>query len=98
MKYHNHAVATVGYTSSYWIVRNSWGTRWGEKGYIRFTREYYNMCRISSRAFSISVQGYAHQDKPNGVKALTAHASFMFLLFIIDVNCPFIDLTNFVKS
>lgn len=33
----NHGVAVVGYSSSdrYWIVRNSWGSGWGEDGYIR---------------------------------------------------------------
>lgn len=28
-----HAVALVGYTQSAFIVRNSWGTGWGDKGY-----------------------------------------------------------------
>jgi len=31
----NHAIAAVGYDSSNWKVRNSWGTSWGEGGYIR---------------------------------------------------------------
>ena len=35
----NHAITLVGYNNtsdqSYWIVRNSWGTDWGENGYIR---------------------------------------------------------------
>jgi len=40
----NHAVVVVGYGTDsvsgkkYWLVRNSWGTWWGENGYIRILR------------------------------------------------------------
>uniref|UniRef100_A0A0D9XGV0 Peptidase C1A papain C-terminal domain-containing protein n=1 Tax=Leersia perrieri TaxID=77586 RepID=A0A0D9XGV0_9ORYZ len=40
----NHAVMVVGYSVTrdnikYWIVKNSWGTGWGERGYIRMKRD-----------------------------------------------------------
>lgn len=42
----DHCVQAIGYTSTYWIVRNSWGTGWGEAGYIRIARGS-DLCKIS---------------------------------------------------
>ena len=35
----NHAVVLVGYDDAggYWIVKNSWGSTWGESGYIKLS-------------------------------------------------------------
>lgn len=35
-----HAVAFVGYTQDRFIVRNSWGTSWGEKGFAYASNAY----------------------------------------------------------
>ena len=34
----NHVVVGVGYTSSHWHMRNSWGTNWGQQGYFYKSR------------------------------------------------------------
>jgi C1A family cysteine protease len=44
----DHCVQAVGVdTTSYWKVRNSWGTSWGEGGYIRLSYGS-NTCAITS--------------------------------------------------
>ncbi|XP_056643031.1 procathepsin L-like [Diorhabda sublineata] len=45
----NHGVLAVGYTDQYWIIKNSWGTSWGEQGYIRLIKGR-NECHVSDIA------------------------------------------------
>ena len=48
----NHAVLAVGHTDSHWIVRNSWGSRWGEHGYIYLKKG--NTCAIEGYAYGVT--------------------------------------------
>jgi C1A family cysteine protease len=45
----NHGVLLVGATAQDWKVKNSWGTSWGEKGFIRLARgDTCGICRQAS--------------------------------------------------
>lgn len=43
----NHAMLIVGYTKDAWILKNWWGSNWGEDGYMRLRRGR-NRCGIAN--------------------------------------------------
>lgn len=45
-----HVALLVGRTPEYFVVRNSWGRRWGERGYIRIGIGY--TCGIPNEAYA----------------------------------------------
>lgn len=54
----NHAVLLVGYTNSYWKVKNSWGTSWGESGYVRMSNSGSGNCMgLLDQAAYVDVSG-----------------------------------------
>ena len=61
----NHGVAVVGYGhdatvgKDYWIVRNSWGTSYGESGYIRMDRDIQHRTGICGICMAASYPNLA---------------------------------------
>lgn len=56
----NHAVGMVGYGNQdgtdYWIVRNTWGSSWGDGGYIKIAAvEGTGICASQSYSFIVNV-------------------------------------------
>ncbi len=78
-----HAVCAVGYDDSggYWIVKNSWGTGWGESGYFKIA---YGECDIDGYAYipelttsqvTYSIAGYVRDASNQGIAGVVVTVS-----------------------
>lgn len=62
----DHAVVVVGYTPTAYIIKNSWGTSWGQNGFGFISRNSSRNCRMldqvhifkhTSRHYFVSLLG-----------------------------------------
>ncbi len=62
-----HAVMAVGYDdeTNRFLIKNSWGSRWGMKGYFTFPYEYLTNSRLSGDFWTIRLVEVG-SDKPHG--------------------------------
>ncbi|RNF12587.1 cysteine protease [Trypanosoma conorhini] len=88
----NHAVQLVGFgkdnrtQQQYWIVRNSWGEKWGEKGYIRLLRQKGNHTCTFNQDWSTAGGGCAND--PNTTVVACGMCGILYDVAYPDVMEP----------
>jgi cathepsin L len=69
----NHAVTLVGYDSAgNWLIKNSWGTSWGIKGFSWIQNTY-----------DCGVKLYAYQFSERAVASFGSHLSIYLVVVLI---------------
>ena len=56
----NHGMLIVGYGTDpvggdYWLIKNTYGLSWGERGYMKLARNKNNLCGVTNYAMYVSV-------------------------------------------
>lgn len=66
----NHCVQIVGINTdeNYWLIRNSWGTAWGEEGYIRI-KLGEDLCGVSLIPTYVKTKGISFQSSVKATKS-----------------------------
>ena len=87
----NHAVSVVGFSDegSYWICKNSWGTSWGESGWVRisYTADTaFGSFGFYGVEFAASPTPPNAPDKPSGSAICVVGTSYSYSTSATDPN------------
>jgi hypothetical protein len=98
----DHGVAIVGFGTEggedYWIVRNSWGAHWGEKGYARIIRGK-NACGLANSAsYPTSVTQVEKAPPPLAVEQYTDGSSYAGETGWMESSTPGTEATQQAKE
>lgn len=73
----DHAVQAVGYDTDYWLIRNSWGSGWGEKGYIRLSRKNDKVVYTDNRpSDGFACKPYPSEQKVAGESGVLSDSAY----------------------
>ena len=89
----DHAVTAIGYgndgTQNYYIVRNSWGPLWGDKGYVKIAAVPTGpgICGIQQFPVYPKVDSAVYKDSPIVIEYAVGGAVIFLILLLICCKC-----------
>ena len=87
-KKNSHAVVIVGHTKKNWIIKNSWGTEWGDAGFFKVTMRGEANCVDKIKRISYP--------KVNWIPKITQY--YIFFIYHYSLKFNWFNLINILST